>query len=109
VLSRYIGHFGVPHDAIVVVASVGAPLQIDAVLRIKSKNGSTFHIICSVTPHDSRTTITSCGVTMTMISNVARRNKQKFAAVATITDHSFIKCNKRIRSFFNLKGLSPLN
>jgi hypothetical protein len=71
----------VPHDAIVAVASVGAPLQNDAGLRIKRKNSSTFHTICRVAHINATTTIASCcaydfhyGATL----------QHKFAAAATI-------------------------
>jgi hypothetical protein len=50
VLSSYHSHSIAPLDALVVVASVGAPLQIDADWRTQSKNRTTFHTICSGAP-----------------------------------------------------------
>jgi hypothetical protein len=40
-------HNVTPHDAVVVVVSEGAPRQIDASLRIESKNGTTVHTTAS--------------------------------------------------------------
>jgi hypothetical protein len=39
-----------PHDAIVVAASVGTLLQLYADMGIESQTNITFHSICSVTP-----------------------------------------------------------
>jgi hypothetical protein len=61
VVSLYQSHSMAPHEAIVFVASVGAPLQINAGLRIERKNGTTFYTICSVAPSDATTIIASCG------------------------------------------------
>jgi hypothetical protein len=80
-LRRYHSRSVVSHDAIVVIASVGAPLPIDAGLRIESKNGTTFHTIFSAVPIYATTTLASCGATLRLRFPIwrAATNKKIFS------------------------------